>query len=879
MKPKRKIISLLLAICLVAGLLPQVAFAAGTDTGKAIQLVDSGTAANISGGQADNIYFGTWEENPIKWRVLDDQTNTGGSGLFLLSDALLGTGSFGDVYFDNSGNGSNVWQGSTAQDWCRTFYNGNFSEGEQGAVLATTKSDGAFTSSTYSVPFAASENILNGDKVFFLSAEEAENSAYGFTDDNTRIANYGNSAGVWWLRSPNAYYTDFAGAVFNSGDVNYLIVRAFCAARPAFNLNLNSVLFTSAAEGGKIPAGNGGGNQGGEADDAIFKIGDYNGNEWKLTLLDRSRDFGVTEETASGKPGDTITLNYTGAATGANEYISVIIADKSGAQYYGRVAQSNNASGQIKIKIPASLAEGTYTLNVFSEQYNGGENDDTKLTDYASAFEAVTLTVSSDTAAPTLTGASATRESETAATVKFTSNEAGTYYYAVVEHGGAAPAIDTTAAGTTCVNGENTISLTTLTAGAKDIYIAAKDAAGNESGLLKMEIPAYIAPVYSISAAPATLDFGSVQTGYTTPAVQTITVTNTGNQQITLTQPTSNNYTVGALSETTLDPNDTATFTVQPRTGLAVESYDETLSISGSNNVSAQVQLLFSVNKAGSSGGYNPPVYYTLTFETNGGEKISPVNGSYNALIDLSKYAPKRSSYAFTGWYSDKGSTNKITSIRLNGSKTVYAGWQAEQNPNTGANPFTDVSEKDWFYGDVMFVYENGLMLGTSKTLFSPHGTATRGMMATILWRMEGSPAPKGKNSFTDVEAGKWYADAITWTAENGIFLGYGNNKVGPNDPITREQLAAIFYRYADYKGYDLTVKGNLDKFKDADQITDYAKTAMQWTVGSGLVKGKSGNLLDPQGTATRAEIAAMLHRFIEKYELVQGKAPGGLMG
>ena len=129
------------------------------------------------------------------------------------------------------------------------------------------------------------------------------------------------------------------------------------------------------------------------------------------------------------------------------------------------------------------------------------------------------------------------------------------------------------------------------------------------------------------------------------------------------------------------------------------------------------------------------------------------------------------------------------------------------------------------------------------------------------------------------MEAGKWYADAITWTAENGIFAGYGKDKFGPDDPITREQLAAIFYRYADYKGYDLTVKGNLDKFKDADKITDYAKTAMQWAVGSGLMKGKSGNLLDPQGTATRAEIAAMLHRFIEKYELVQGKAPGGLMG
>ena len=282
----------------------------------------------------------------------------------------------------------------------------------------------------------------------------------------------------------------------------------------------------------------------------------------------------------------------------------------------------------------------------------------------------------------------------------------------------------------------------------------------------------------------------------------------------------------------------------------------------------------------GGGGGYNPPVtYYTLRFETGGGSDIPSVREAYNAYIDLTKYVPTWRGHTFIGWYSERSLMNKVSGVYLTKDMTVYALWRVDENPGTGANPFTDVSEKDWFYGDVMFVYENGLMLGTSKTLFSPHGTATRGMMATILWRMEGSPAPKGKNSFTDVEAGKWYADAITWTAENGIFAGYGKDKFGPDDPITREQLAAIFYRYADYKGYDLTVKGNLDKFKDADKITDYAKTAMQWAVGNGLVKGKSGNLLDPQGTATRAEIAAMLHRFIEKYELVQGKAPGGLMG
>ena len=297
-------------------------------------------------------------------------------------------------------------------------------------------------------------------------------------------------------------------------------------------------------------------------------------------------------------------------------------------------------------------------------------------------------------------------------------------------------------------------------------------------------------------------------------------------------------------------------------------------------SANVEVKAIFEKDTGGGGGGYNPPVtYYTLRFETGGGSDIPSVQGTYNTYIDLTKYVPTWRGHTFIGWYTERSLMNKVSGVYLTKDMTVYALWRVDENPGTGANPFTDVSEKDWFYGDVMFVYENGLMLGASKALFSAHGTATRGMMATILWRMEGSPVPKGKNSFTDVEAGKWYADAITWTAENSIFAGYGKDKFGPDDPITREQLAAIFYRYADYKGYDLTVKEDLDKFKDADEITDYAKTAMGWAVGSGLVKGKSGNLLDPQGTATRAEIAAMLHRFIEKYELVQGKAPGGLMG
>ena len=378
---KRRIFSTLLALCMLLCLMPTGVFAAGADTGKAIQLVDGGTAANISGGQNDNIYFGKWDKEPIKWRVLDDKTNTGGSGLFLLSDALLGTGWDGNVHFDNSGNDSNAWQSSTAKTWCNNFYGSSFSNGEQGAVLATTKSDGAFTKGTGGISFDASENILNGDKVFFLSAEEAENSAYGFTDDNARIANYGNSPGVWWLRSPYTFpnYAGYAGVVFG-GPVYPCVVSSNRAARPAFNLNLNSVLFASAAVGGKADTA---------VDKNLTAVTGYTGSEWKLTLKDSSRSFSVTSnKTVTAAPGGTVEITYTGAETGGNEYVSAMLCDSNdNVLYYGNIAQ-DSAGGTASIAIPADLAPGNYTLKVFSEQCNGD-----KQTDYASEFKNIDLNV------------------------------------------------------------------------------------------------------------------------------------------------------------------------------------------------------------------------------------------------------------------------------------------------------------------------------------------------------------------------------------------------------------------------------------------------------------------------------------------------------
>ena len=203
----------------------------------------------------------------------------------------------------------------------------------------------------------------------------------------------------------------------------------------------------------------------------------------------------------------------------------------------------------------------------------------------------------------------------------------------------------------------------------------------------------------------------------------------------------------------------------------------------------------------------------------------------------------------------------------------------ADEEAEEGNNPFTDVSEDDWFYDDVMFVYENGLMEGISNTQFGPYETQMRGRMAEILWRMEGSPAPKVKNSFVDVEDGARYADAIAWITENDILSGYSKDSFGPGDPITWEQLAVMFYRYAQYKGYDISIKGSQEELKDMDSTMDDAGKAVLWAVSNGLIREESDVLSALQDPVSRAEIAAMLHRFIDKYKLVQGMTPNGQMG
>lgn len=281
------------------------------------------------------------------------------------------------------------------------------------------------------------------------------------------------------------------------------------------------------------------------------------------------------------------------------------------------------------------------------------------------------------------------------------------------------------------------------------------------------------------------------------------------------------------------------------------------------------VKAIFERNASSSGGGGGGTTYYTLTFETNGGGSMQAIRAARGKTLDLSAYTPMRDGYDFGGWYADKDLTQRITEIKLSGSKTVYADWKKREpdEPDAVKNPFADVNTGDWFYQDVLFSYEKGLMSGMDAAAFAPYANTTRAQIAVIFYRMEGSPAVEGENSFTDVvrDSGTaWFYDAVTWAQKNGIMGGYGNSSFAPNDPITREQLAAIFYRYAQYKGYDTTQGGMaIREFDDYESISDYAMGAMAWAVNTGLVKGDS-NLLYPKGTATRAEIAALFHRFAE---------------
>ncbi len=284
-------------------------------------------------------------------------------------------------------------------------------------------------------------------------------------------------------------------------------------------------------------------------------------------------------------------------------------------------------------------------------------------------------------------------------------------------------------------------------------------------------------------------------------------------------------------------------------------------------------------------GGGSSYDYYTITASAGTGGSISP-SGSVSVREDTDKTftITPDSGYHISDVLVDGKSVGAVTSYTFDNVQkrhTIEAIF-AKENPDTG-NPFTDVHPDDWFYNDVMFVYQNGLMAGTSDTTFSPNAPITRAQVAVIFYRMAGSPAVTGDSPFSDVENGPgtaWYYNAVLWAQQNGIVSGYGDGTFRPGTDITREQLAVIFYNYAKHKGYDVSAVNDLSGFTDAGDVSDWALPAMRWAVGSGIMGGYGDGILGPQGTATRAQVAAMLRRFIENNKLVPpAVVPGGDSG
>lgn len=213
--------------------------------------------------------------------------------------------------------------------------------------------------------------------------------------------------------------------------------------------------------------------------------------------------------------------------------------------------------------------------------------------------------------------------------------------------------------------------------------------------------------------------------------------------------------------------------------------------------------------------------------------------------------------------YADQSAQGKRLASNI-ATITVVHGTKAEE---PWVNPFRDVTESDWFYDDVRFANQNGLFNGVEKDLFAPEEPMTRGMLVTVLWRLDGETAPKTATTFTDVDVNAYYADAVAWAAGSGIVNGVGGNKFDPEGNVTREQIAAILFRYASLKGVDTAARADLTAFPDAEKTSAYAHDALSWAVAAELVKGtKEGSTiyLDPQGSATRAQVAAILSRYAQ---------------
>ena len=320
--------------------------------------------------------------------------------------------------------------------------------------------------------------------------------------------------------------------------------------------------------------------------------------------------------------------------------------------------------------------------------------------------------------------------------------------------------------------------------------------------------------------------------------------------------------TVGALT----NEGNVWTFTVTAEDGVTSKTYTVTVSFteapkSNDAGVSSVTVAGFKA-VAGANNSYTVTVPYGTVVKTG-----SFVIVTRHPRAAVSALTNTRNIWSFTVTAED-GVTTAVYTVTVNTAALPEPITPGVDNKKPASKPevklpFTDVSTSDWFYDDVAFVYENGLFSGTDSRSFSPNASMTRAMLVTVLYRLEGEPTVTGRSSFTDVRSGAYYEKAVIWAAANGIVTGTDSTSFSPDAKVTREQLAAILYRYAQYRKLDTDASAKLNSFTDADSVSAYASEALGWAVSEGLINGASGKLM-PKGDATRAQVAAILHRFVK---------------
>ena len=813
-------------------------------------------------------YFGKFGADPILWRVLSASGNATGdtdllkqgedtvsnkNAMFLLSEYLLGQGS--GIVFNANGT---AYNGSNAQTWCGNNLLEDFTEKEQNAMLATTKSDAA-SANNGNLPFPAVENILNGDKVFLPSVEEMKSTKYGFSSENDLIAYHdGSTAGEWWMRSAGTG-ASIADAEYNTNRTEYKIYAKLASghsyARPAFNLSKNDVLFVCTADGVKT------GTVG-----TLTAIESNLSSKWKLTLLDESRDFSVTETKVEKFAGGTLTLHYTGAQTGPNEYISAIFYDADGkAAYYGRLknlTDGADAKGSVELTVPAGLGEDEYKLVLLNEQYNG-----VKQTDYASRFCTVTLTV--DNTAPVLSGFAVSRASDSTASVTFSASERGSYYY-VVSDSETVPSIDTTGDGSVMSAGKQTLELDNVPTGKSYLHIAAKDVAGNVCRVQTIPILGFLpAPTnadwdnavlgkaswsavtnasgYSIQlykdgtalGSPVRIDNPDT-TSYTftipeppaedsddstttTPTLPDNAITEAGKYSFHVTalgDGTDYSNSVAAesarhLSSITVEENENGTITASaryavsgteitltgnPNSGYRFSKWSLTPELTVTDNKFTMPEEAVTVSAVFTRRSSSSTYPITVKDSTNGSASSSHKSASSGTTVTIT-VMPDKGYTLETLTVTDKnGKEVKLTEKNGKYTFTMPAS-KVEINAtfmddNAMLNYFVDVKANDYFYDAVLWAVENGITAGTSDTTFSPDMNCSRAQIASLIWRFEKPEPVVSHNRFTDVSDEAYYYDAVLWAAHNGITVGTSDTTFSPENDCTRSQIVTFIYRF-----------------------------------------------------------------------------------